>query len=122
MIALKAAAISLCAARNSASVSAVFFRHFVEFHDQILDHCRLDAGMAEKAEAIVAQLKKYRLIAGAHRQHPGIARQNRTIAHIDRGRKNFRQMAIERVGDDAPGLVKGEAQRPPPLHRRQLRR
>lgn len=86
------------------------FRRFFKFHDQIFDHGRLDAGMADETEAIVAHLKKQRLIAGADRQGLGAARQNRAVSHVNGYRKNLRQMPVERVGDDTAGMVEHKAQ------------
>ena len=40
-------------------------RHFIEFHDQVFDHGRLDAGVTDKPETIVADLKDERLALGA---------------------------------------------------------
>ena len=102
---------SPCTARNAASVSAVFSEHLVEFHNRVLDQRRLDAGMADKAAAIVSKLKKDRFVARADRQYLGRGRQRRAIAHIDRDREGFRQMPAECVGHNAPGIIQSETQR-----------
>ena len=87
------------------------FRHILEFHDQVLDHGRFDAGMAEEAQAIVAQLKNQ----PARRPRRPPAPRLRPAAPGGRACRRrpgtLRQMAVQRARDGAPGPLHREAQR-----------
>ena len=111
MISASATAISLCAARSVGKRFRRSLRDFIEFHDQILDHRRLDAGMAEEAEAIVAALKQHGFTVVSDRQYAGTCRQYRAVAHIDGGRKSGRQSTIERVCDHPMRVINNKTQR-----------
>ena len=113
MIAPKAATMSPCTARNAASVSAVFSRHLVKLHNEVLDQRRFDAGMAEKAETIVSQLEQGGRRASSTARISGRSRQGRSIAHIDREGERCRQMTAKRVGTRRRAVSRRNAAAPP---------
>ena len=97
MIGTSASSRPRCAPRRTSRVAPTCAGDSVELHDQVLDHGQLESRMPGEAEGGLARLPEQRPAVIGLREHSRLRGRNRPVAHVERHREAFRQIAVQGV-------------------------